>query len=374
MRSIAAAGGIVLVVATLASVVGTLVVPRAIPSRLVWLVGNGVNGFLRVLCLPFRRYETKDRVLSRHGALWLLALLAAWLSALCVGYALLIWSVSPVSFAYALQESGSSLVTLGFVSPRSPGSTVVGVVAGASGLVIVALQIAYLPVLYDAFSRRETMITTLQSRAGVPAWGPEILWRHQRVDIVDSLGAFYADWEKWCADVAETHATYPVLIYFRSPHHLRSWVTGLIAVLDSAAMYLSLSPKHAPSEARLCLRMGFTCFREIADVLRLEFDPDPAPDTPLRLTFEEFSLGVELVREAGLPIERDAAAAWPHFRGWRVNYESVAYAIADRVVAAPGPWTGKRRALGDLVIQPRRPLDRTPDQPEGTDVTRFPTG
>src|SRR6202042_2948825 len=101
----------------------------------------------------------------------------------------------------------------------------------------------------------------LESRAGSPAWGPELLARHRLVGIVDQLPSLYADWERWAADVAESHTTYPVLIYFRSSRPLDSWVLSLLAILDSAALYLALAPSRAPSEARLCLRMGYTCLR-----------------------------------------------------------------------------------------------------------------
>ena len=91
---------------------------------------------------------------------------------------------------------------------------------------IVALQIAYLPALYSSFNRREGLVALLESRAGVPAWGPELLARHQLVGINDTLPELYAGWEVWAADVAESHTTYPVLLLFRSPEPWYSWLLG----------------------------------------------------------------------------------------------------------------------------------------------------
>jgi hypothetical protein len=159
----------------------------------------------------------------------------------------------------------------------------------------------------------------------------------------------------------ESHTTYTVLLWFRSPHPLRSWVLGLLAVMDSAALYASLAPSTVPAEARLCLRMGFTCLRNIAEVLQIPYDPDPFPDDPIQLTYEEFLGGVARVRELGFPMERTAEEAWPHFRGWRVNYESIAYALADAVVAPPGPWSGPRSHLPGMAIVPQRPANRRPE-------------
>jgi hypothetical protein len=356
--------GLLVVLVTAGSVLRTRVLPRGIGSQISVFVGRIVvrRTFMYVARL-FRDYETKDRLLSASAPVALLVILMTWLALFLVGYGLLFWALVPVSIGDALREVGSSMFTLGFSTTDTVAATVVDLVAAATGLLTVALQIAYLPVLYAAFNRRETLVTMLQSRAGSPAWGPEILARHHIVNIVDNLPEFYAAWETWSADVAESHATYPVLLWFRSPHPLRSWVLGLLAVLDSAAMLLALAPGRAPSEARLCLRMGFTCLRDIATALRMPFDVDPFPDDPIELTYEEFEGGVERLQVVGFPVERSPEEAWPHFKGWRVNYESIAYRLANAVVAPPGPWSGRRTQLETVTIAPQRPPNRQPEDP-----------
>jgi hypothetical protein len=291
-----------------------------------------------------------------------LALLAVWLISLLFGFALIIWPVADVTFGEAVREAGSSLFTLGFAS-HPGGANFVYFAAAATGLIVVALLIAYLPTLYAAFNRRETWVTMLQSRAGSPAWGPEILARHQVVDLLDDMPHFYTRWEEWAADVAESHTTYPVLVNFRSPHPLRSWIVGLLAVMDSAALYNALAPSRAPTQARLCLRMGFLALRDIAGALKIPHDPDPFPDDPIELTYEEFLGGVHRLEQVDFPMERTPEEAWAHFKGWRVNYESVAYALANLVVAPPGPWSGPRHHLPGLAIVPTRPANRRPDDP-----------
>jgi hypothetical protein len=348
--------------------VGTFIVPRDTPSRIAGRVARIVNRSFRIIAKPFKSYEAKDRVLAFQGPWFLLALLGTWLSLLLCGYAGLLIAFARIAVGDAFREAGSSLLTLGFATTRSPGGTVIDLVAAASGLFVVALLIGYLPTLYNAFNRRETTVTMLESRAGAPAWGPEILWRHQRIGILDSMPAFYGRWEEWCADVAETHSSYWVLLFFRSPDPLRSWLTGLLAVLDSAALYNALCPNTAPSEARLCLRMGFTCVRTLADVFYIPIDTDPRPDAPIKLTYEEYMRGVSRLVDIGFPMERTPEEAWPHFRGWRVNYEAPVLALADLVVATPGPWAGTPERLA--TIGTKRPVDRTPDEPEGTEFTR----
>jgi hypothetical protein len=224
----------------------------------------------------------------------------------------------------------------------------------------VALQIAYLPSLYNSFSRREGLVAMLESRAGSPAWGPELLIRHQLVGITDTLPDLYADWEAWAAEVTESHTTYPVLMLFRSPEAWLSWMIGLLAVLDAGAMQLALSPSSAPSQARLCLRMGFTLFNRVAVSMGWEVDPDPDPEGPIELDYEEFARAVERLAGYGFAMERTAQEAWADFRGWRVNYENSAYRLANHFTAPPAPWSGIRRHLRAGVVAPVRPPHRSP--------------
>lgn len=363
--------GLAVVVGTWIGMLDTLVVPRGLSSRTAAVVGKVVRRMFLVVANRFDDYESKDNVLVLQGPITLLFLLVTWIVAFLLGYALILYPIEDVSFLTAIQETGSAFFTLGFAGPRGPAGSAIHVVAAFTGLIVIALQIAYLPTLYASFNRRETLVTMLQSRAGSPAWGPEILRRHQAVSIIDNLPQLYAEWEQWAADVAESHTNYPVLVSFRSPHPLRSWIVGLLAVVDSAALYAALSPSRAPSEARLCIRMGFNCMRDIATAMQIPFDPDPLPTDPIDLTFDEFNGAVHQLRDAGFPIERSAEEAWPHFRGWRVNYESVAYALADFAVAPPGPWSGPREHLPGMAIIPQRPANR---QPEDTREHERPRG
>jgi hypothetical protein len=354
--------GLVVVLGTWASVLRTLVIPRGLSSRLTACVAGGVRWTYDFLAARFDSYERKDAILVGQGPTILLALLAAWVGLFLVGFGLMFEATNGATFGAAFRESESWVFTLGTALSRGAGSTVVGVFAAATGLVVVALQIGYLPTLYGAFNRRETLVTMLQSRAGEPAWGPEILARHHLVATLDKLPAFYADWEQWAADVSESHTNYPVLILFRSPHPTRSWVVGLLAVLDSAALHLALNPSARQSEARLCLRMGFTCMRDICRALNIPYDPDPRPDGSLRLTYAEFLDGVARLEAVGYPIERSPEEAWPHFQGWRVNYEQQCYAVARAVEAVPAVWSGSRKRSASFMV-PIRPPDRTPDAP-----------
>ena len=358
---IAAACGLAIVLSTLMSVITALVLPRLGSSRIQLYVGLAMIKLFSRISHRFETYEARDRFLALQAPMYLIVILATWLTALLIGFGLMMWPfVHQGGLVHALTISGSSLLTLGFAAEPGAAPRVIVFCAAAAGLTIVALQIAYLPVLYGAFNRREILVTMLDSRAGSPAWGPELLARSELVDNVHNLGKLYERWEEWAADVAETHASYPVLLWFRSPHPYRSWVIGLLAVLDAAAMQLATQPLEAPSEARAFLRMGYMCLRDLARVVGLPYDSDPMPDDPIQLTEESFQDALHHLSDVGWPMGRDEASSWIHFRGWRVNYESLAYRLADAVNAPPAVWAGPRRNLPPRLQPPERPPHREP--------------
>ncbi len=358
--------GVVVLALTWTSVIFTLVLPRAIsgPAQLSIWINRSVRRVFFAISHVARTYERKDAVLAPIGPVALIAQLVAWLVLLGVAFVAMLEPYTH-DLGEAVKQVGAAMFTLGLArSPHLTNDTVL-IAAGASGFVVIALQIAYLPALYAAFNRRESLIAMLASRAGEPSWGPEILIRHQLVGIVDALPDFYGEWEQWAADFSESHSTYPVLLLFRSPDPWSSWVLALLSVLDAAAMQLALNPTSAPSQARLSLRMGYTALRRISDALQWSFDEDPLPDGPLRLTEVDFAAAVALVHDVGFATERTAEEAWPHFRGWRVNYEDLAYRWAERVLAPPAPWSGSRSRLREQNVTPRRPPHRSPDSPKG---------
>jgi hypothetical protein len=368
-KGVVLAVGIFVLAVDMWDILLSLVVPR--PWRYGPVVGTlgTTRRIVRRGIAHLKSFSTRDRFLAALEGLLMLVRLGLWLGIALVGYAIVMWATSTIALTAAFVRSGSDIFTLGFADPRGAGSSFVAFLAAATGLIIVALQIAYLPALYDAFNRRETLVSLLESRASSPAWGPELLARHHLIGLESELERLYADWERWAADVAESHTTYPALMYLRSPHPTNSWIVSLVAVMDAAALQLSLQPSTAPSSARMCVRMGSSSLRDIAIVQRLVFNPDPMPNDEIELTYNDFLEGVTRISKSGIEIERTAEEAWPHFRGWRVNYESIAFQLAKIVVAPPAPWL----SLGvgaEAPILPKRPIDRRPDLKGGLDLDR----
>jgi hypothetical protein len=360
LRVLAAVLGASIVLATAWSVLGTLVVPRRVRShipRAVFIVNRGVFQFLAD---KVSSYGRRDRILAVQAPVQLIGQVVAWLALYEMGFGLLMWSFGNDGLGAAMEQAGSALCTLGYLVPHESGVAALSSVAALTGLGTVALQIGYLPTLYGAFSRREALITMLDSRAGVPSWGPELLARTHYglgggVSGVRELPELFEAWEQWSADVSESHTTYVPLIWFRSPRPLSSWVTAQIAVLDAAALYLALLPKASGLiQARLCLRGGFTCLGNIARAIGIPIPEDADPGNGISLTYDDFVEAVKRLRRVNFPVERKLEDAWTDFLGWRVNYEAAAYALAWTTNAPPALWSGPRRH-DEEPIAPLRP-------------------
>ncbi|MDQ6847720.1 MAG: hypothetical protein M3019_09100 [Candidatus Dormibacteraeota bacterium] len=363
------AAGLVLVLATWASVLETTIVPRGNRSGLSALILHVVNLPVRVIASRVHDFEARDRLLAYAAAGDLVSTLLVWLLLFLGGYSLMLWH-SAVDLGDAFRTAGSSMLTLGIAAPHGNVSTVVVYLAALTGLVVIALQIAYLPVLYSAYNRRETLVTMLEGLAGTPGWGPEILVRSAAVDNLEGLGDMYDRWMQWAADVAESHSAYVVLMYFRSPTARRSWVISLLSILDAAAMHLALCPVTAPGPARNLMRIGYLAFRQLATTMGATVNNDPSPDDDIELPREEFLIAAERMQLAGMEFERDPEQAWAHFKGWRVNYEAAAYALAADLDVVPALWSGPRLRPGPRV-PPVVPLDRVSASVEVTEVRRI---
>ena len=259
-RIVAAVVGGLLVLTSVSSVTATLIVSRSVRSRLTRWVDRAVDWAYQLAVARAAGFLRRDRLLATQAAAILLAQLAAWLVVAYVGFALLLWPFAARGVVSAFIDAGSSLFTLGFAVPAGAVPAVIVFLAAAVGLVILTLQIAYLPTLYGAFNRRETEVALLNARAGVPSWGPELLARTHYalgsgVSTLDTMPDLYAQWERWAADVTESHTTYLPLVRFRSP-------TTAVVLGDRAAGRAGLRravPGAVSREARRWSRPGCAC-------------------------------------------------------------------------------------------------------------------
>lgn len=340
--------GAVIVLATFASALRTLILPRGTRDmvtqtafRLTWLVFGPLQRFAKT-------YESRDRIMAFYAPITIMLLVVAWLILVLTGYMLMYYASGVEDFARAFRLSGSSLFTLGFEDEDSVWMLALIFSEAAIGLGLVALLIAYLPTMYNAFSKREEAVNLLEVRAGSPPTAVEWLLRSQRNDMLGSMSHSLEPWENWFAEVEESHTSFLPLVFFRSPQPDRSWITAAGAVLDTAAMMITVVDfPYDDMPLRLTLRAGYLALRRIADLFNIEYNPDPTfPEEPISISREEFDDACRQLREAGIPLYEDLDLAWQEFAGWRVNYDLTLISIASLIRAPYAPWSSDRSVRG----------------------------
>jgi hypothetical protein len=355
--------GLSLVVLTLVSEVRATILPRAVPSRINRLAYASVRSVFRFRAERSSSYETRDRIMAMLGPISLLVLLATWLTLILTGYALMYWAVTGRSFVRSIELSGSSIFTLGTTSDPHLGPLLLTYTEAGLGLLLVALLITYLPSIYGAFVRRESYVALLQVRAGNPPRATNMLIRYHRIEQPRyRLSELWRQSEAWFADIEESHTTFPVLAFFRSPQPQRSWITSAGALLDGASFWAGAIEHPKDADVQLCIRAGYLALRRIADVFSVPYDMDPAPNGPISVSRQEWDDAVEEMEAAGIIMLADRDKAWEAWRGWRVNYDAVLLNLARFVEAPPAPWVSDRSPLS---ASPRhRVIRRGPEKPD----------
>lgn len=348
--------GAAAVALTILSAVRAVVLPRATQNLIPRFTTSAVRGVFRLRASRSGSYHDRDRVMAMLAPVALLSMLLSWLVILFLAYGLMFFTITGRSAGQSLQLSGSSIVTLGTQSDPSFWPSVLTYSEAALGLLLVALFIAYFPSIYNAFTRRETGVTLLQVRAGDPPQATTMLIRYHRIEERRyQLSEVWRLWEAWFADIEESHSTFPILAFFRSPQPERSWITAAGALLDAAAFWVACVAEHpVDPDAQLCIRAGFLALRHIADGFKLPFDPDPRPDGPITVSRQEWDSAMAEMEAAGVPLVSDRDRAWSDWRGWRVNYDAVLLRLARLVEAPPAPWLSDRSPVADRRAGPPR--------------------
>src|SRR3954454_11589132 len=279
---------------------------------------------------PGRRRES---YVSVFGPLSLLALLTMWFASLVVGFGLLHWSLGTVLHAPEsrptlltyLYFSGTSFFTLGYgdVTPSAGLGRVLAVVEGGLGFGFLAAMISYLPVLYQAFSRREVTISLMDARAGSPPSAAEALLRAARAGDVNAIRSFLDEWERWSAELLESQLTFPVLSYYRSQHDNQSWLAALTTILDTCALLMAGVKGVDAYQAGLTFAMA----RHAAVDLALVFSTPPRPPDPDRAPPTRRAGLRQTLGAARLPV-RQAPAADPRLPDLRALHEPFVNALA----------------------------------------------
>lgn len=329
--------------ATVFSAISTFVLPRSARSQLNRLVFGILRRIFEFIMRFAKTYEQRDAIMAYYAPISLMLLVPVWYTLIAFGYSLMYWGLRAGDYFYDFRLSGSSLLTLGFVSPEGYFVTLLVFSEAVLGLIMVALLIAYLPTMYSAFSRREQAVNMLEVRAGNPPNPFDMLTRYNRIHGLNNLADLWKTWELWFADVEESHATLPALVFFRSPRPENSWVTSAGAVLDGAAITLSSIDIPSEMSAALCIRSGYIALNRVSEYFDIPIQKNPRyPETSISVTREEYDDLINRLEQAGLPIKPDREQAWLDFAGWRVNYDRVLLILCALVMPPRTPWSSDR--------------------------------
>ncbi len=354
MRVFAIIVGILLIVAILQDGFESVVLPRRVSRRFnlsrlfylsTWLLWSSLARKLR----PGNRREF---YLGYFGPFSVILLLLIWATLLVLGFALLEWgSASPlnapekiVTFATYLYMSGVTFITLGFgdVVPLSQLARFLAVIEAGTGFAFLALIIGYVPVIYQAFSRREISISLLDARAGSPPSATELLRRHYRDEHIEELVRYLCDWERWCAEVLESHISYPVLTYYRSQHERQSWLAALTTILDTCALLIVGFEGISTPTARFT----FAIARHTAVDLAQIFRTSPKAAKSQRLPSQDFTRMRTALAEVGLRLQHEQDAE-QQLAALRQIYEPFVHALADHLLVNLPPWISTTKIIDD---------------------------
>ena len=283
------------------------------------------------------------RYLSLYGPLSLIALLVVWAAGLILGFGIVQWgggshiltTGGTHSFGTDVYESGTTFFTLGLgdVIPQNTVARIVTVIEAGVGFGFLGLVITYVPILYQAFSRREVPISLLDARAGSPPRAVELIRRLGEYDDLASLRPLLLEWERWCGELLESMLSYPSLAYFRSQHDNQSWLAALTMMLDASALILVGMDGAPIGPARLVFAMGRHAIVDICQYL----NTPPIKPTTDRLPPGDVARMRAILSANGVPLQEDEATN-KRLRELRHLYEPFVNGAATRLLLTLPLW------------------------------------
>ncbi len=351
MEVIAFVVGVLLLAAVAWDLFETIVIPRPTPGwfRMGKYVVRGSWWAVRAVGRPGRG-RTHDTLLGLFAPAATLALLACWLGALVIGDGLVLYALrdqlspAPTDLGTTIYFAASSVLTLGFgdIVATGPLARAVVIVSAVSGLGVVALVVTFLFSLYGSYQRREVQVVTLQAAAGAPPSAVQLLETYARLDLTGRLPDLFAEWERWAAEVLDTHVAYPLLGFFRSSHDNLSWISALGTVLDAASLVSTTIEDVPRGEAELFRRVGSHLVEDITNLgFRLGVKPSgraivgvAGADGVDRAAFEE---AWARLREAGYALA-PVDESWAAFEAYRTVYAGRLEAMARYWATPTNSW------------------------------------
>ncbi|HZR64440.1 MAG TPA: potassium channel family protein [Terriglobales bacterium] len=345
MHVLAIIAGAGIILAVLLDAFENVVLPRRVRRHF-----RITSWYYRYMWVPYARLAShirsqtrRENMLGYFGPLSMIALLALWAGSLIFSFALLQYGAGEhlslatqrITFRLLLYHSGETFFTLGYgdIVPASTYSRALSVLEAGMGFGFLAVVIGYLPTIYSAFSRREIEISLLDARAGSPPSAAELLARTIDENDSSTLDRLFHDWERWAAEVLESHLSYPVLSFYRSQHSNQSWLAALTVILDATALVIAGIDGVSSKQARWTFKMARHAVVDLAQVVNAGYEPEIQD----RLTPDDLAQIRSQLGARGLKLS-DAPEVEEKLHELRMKYEPYVLGIARNLYIPLPPW------------------------------------
>ena len=341
--------GILCLLVVLLDAFQTIILPRRAAGRLrltrIFYILTWIPW--RFVALRIHHPRKRETTLSFYGPLSLIFLLVVWACGMVFGFSLIYYALGnpfndasqQLGYLSGLYVSGTSFFTLGLgdVIPRGQAARALLTIEGGTGFGFLAIVMGYFPVLYGAFSRREVSISLLDARAGSPPTAAELMKRHSFDGAENALASLLSEWERWSAELLESHISYTLLCYFRSQHTNQSWLSALTAILDTSSLLIAGVQGHEARQAQLTFAMARHAMVDLAQV----FSIAPKQNMPDRLPRERYEQLYQMLCQGGVSVCRDGQS-YERLRDLRGLYEGYAAALSEHLSMPLPPWIAEQ--------------------------------
>jgi Ion channel len=344
-------GGLALAIIILVDAFEAIILPRRVTRkiRVTRLFFRTTWGFWKFVVGKISSRKTREALLGGYGPCSLLLLIAIWALGLVLSFGMMQYGAgsaidvhepSHSGFAMDVYLSATTFFTLGLgdAVPRVPLARFLLVAEAGLGYGFLAVIVGYLPFIYSSFSRREVNISLLDARAGTPPTAGELLRRYSYAEGQEALRDLLAEWELWCAELMESHLSYPVLAYFRSQHDNQSWIASLTAILDACALVKTGIEGACERQAELTFAIAR---HAVVDLSQVFSTPPRAPATD-RLTPADLRQMRETLGTHGMKLH-DGEEADRQLLKLRSMYEPFVYSLATYLSQTLPPWIPQKK-------------------------------
>jgi voltage-gated potassium channel Kch len=339
--------GFALIVVVLHDGFEVMLVPRRVSRGLrltrlfyisSWVVWRRASAFLPA-------GKRRQVALSWFGPSSVILLFSFWAVCLILAFAATHWALEspmntpkgePPGSGDYLYFSGVTFFTLGFgdISPQTMTGRFLAVAEAGIGFAFLAVVISYLPVFYQAFSKREATISLLDARAGSPPTAGSLLLRLAPGRNLGVLNRFLENWEQFSAEILETQLSFPLLSYYRSQHDNQSWLAAMTAILDTSALTITALKDVDPYQAQLTFAMARHAVVDLAQV----FQARPVQPEIDRLSTDRLQRLLDEFLEAGLTLHSRPEIE-PRLAKLRQLYEPFVQALSNYLLLPlPPVW------------------------------------